>query len=97
MGYSRWTATKIRAVAKGSMPPVMSAKDMTRGRVDGRRLDTLHCALIQVICACGHTGEVPVQPLVQRHGRATRVREALGSVRCSRCGGSNIRQVHAFR
>ena len=66
-------------------------------RVGGLRLDALDCAFVQVVCNCGHVGEVPVAPLVERYGRAVRVRDALGAVRCSRCQKQTVRKVFAFR
>ena len=68
---------------------------MRRLRVDGLRLGALRCAYLQVVCGCGHTGEVPVAALLERHSRMARVRDALGASRCSRCGGQDIRAVYA--
>ena len=85
------------ALKKAALPPVERAADLPRLRVGGLRLDALTCAFLQVECACGHVGEVPVAPLQQRYGRASRVRDALGAIRCSRCGEQTIRRVYAHR
>ena len=97
LAFLRRRSQKERAATKAPLPPVAPASTMPRLRVDGLRLDTLDCAFVQVICDCGHVGEVPVAPLVARYGRAVRVRDALGAVRCSRCSKQTIRKVFAFR
>lgn len=97
MAFPKRSFPKKRAEPKAPLPPVAPVGDMPRLRVGGKRLDALDCALIQVVCKCGHTGEIPVAPLLERYGRATRVREALGSIRCSRCQKQDIRRIYAFR
>ncbi len=92
MAFLRRRSPNERARTKAPLPP---ASDVPRLRVDGLRLDALDCAFLQLVCDCGHVGEVPVAPLIRRHGRAVRVRDALGAVRCSRCNERAIRRVFA--
>ena len=86
----------VREDAPDAPPPVTPASGVTRLRVDGLCLDAVGCAFLQVVCDCGHTGEVPVAALRERYGRAARIRDALGATRCSRCGGRAIKAVYAF-
>ena len=97
MAFLQRRSVKDRAVPKAPLPPVAPVSDLTRLRVGGLRLDALDCAFVQIVCACGHTGEVAVAALQDRHTRGTRVRDALGSIRCSRCGQKTIRRVYAHR
>ena len=97
MALQRRRSAKERAVPKAPLPPVAPASTLPRLRVGGLRLDALDCAFLQVECACGHTGEVAVAALRERYGRAVRVRDALGTIRCSRCGQKTIRRVYAHQ
>ncbi|WP_420012994.1 hypothetical protein [Tateyamaria sp.] len=97
MAFSKRRFPKARPAPKAARPPVIPVSDMPRLRVGGLRLDALECAVVQVVCKCGHVGEVPVVPLIERHGRAARVRDALGAVRCSRCLQQTIHRVFAGR
>ena len=97
LAFLRRRTVKERDRTKAPLPSVAPASGMPRLRVDGLRLDALDCAFLQVECTCGHVGEVPVAPLIARHGRAVRVRDSLGTVRCSSCRKQAIHRVYAFR
>ena len=97
MAFAKRRFPKAQAENKAPLPPVVLSSDVPRLRVGGKRLDALDCAYVQVVCDCGHSGEIPVAALMERYGRASRVRDALCATRCSRCGAQTIRRVYAHR
>ena len=97
MAFPKRRFPKARVEKKAPLPRVTPVSDMARLRVGGKRLDALDCTFVEVVCACGHSGEVPVAALIERYGRATRVRDALCAIRCSRCNKQRIRRVYALR
>ena len=78
----------------GACPPVIALQLGRILRLDGRRLGLLGGTTLQVECRCGHSSQVPVVDLVSRHGRETRVRDAVTSMRCAGCGERHIKEVH---
>lgn len=62
-------------------------------RLEGRRLGRLRGGTLRITCGCGHSGDVPVEALVARHGEDARVRGAIATMRCSGCGARRVQEV----
>ncbi|MXW86413.1 MAG: hypothetical protein F4Z55_11120 [Boseongicola sp. SB0667_bin_21] len=77
----------------GSGQPAAAVQEGRAIRCDGRRLGRLRGGRLRITCGCGHSGEVPVLALVARHGEETRVRDAVASMRCGRCGAQRVQEV----
>jgi hypothetical protein len=57
----------------------------------GTKLQTVPNHTIHIECACGHTAGVTVAALIVRLGAAATVADAVGRVRCSRCGAKSVK------
>lgn len=74
-------------------PPVLATLHGRAWRLDGRRLGLLGSSALQITCSCGHSGKLGVIALVSRYGPYARVRDALASLSCARCGGRDIHKI----
>ena len=78
--------------AGASQPEPASRQDLEL-RLVGRRLGHLRGDMLRITCGCGHSGDVPVSALVDRHGEEARVQDSIALMRCSACGARRIRAV----
>ena len=97
-GHSRASLKPAAKPARKGDPaetvlPVTAGREGRGVRCDGRRLGRLRGGRLRITCGCGHSGDVPVLALVARHGEETRVRDAVASMRCGRCGARRIGDV----
>ena len=77
----------------GRRPSAVQPASEVALRIEGQRLRQLCRASLRITCACGHEGTLAVASLLDRHPRDTRLRDALASVRCSRCQLARIERV----